>query len=246
MLVNIKNFIKKKVKIIWGAILFSFGIYYIYNNYERIIIAPNILDYFIIICTLLLAFLPFVSEVSMMGFGLKKEIINTKQEMKDEIINLKSQMADIRLTSTQTNQQNFILGIEGLPALDQIKEMKKEIISKNFKGYSNIESQLDVSQESVFLFKVRATIEKYVDEVFIRGGLQVKKTMIHNKVKILYNKRWIYDNLYNYLIQVIRICNIGVHGEIISKEYIDFVNKSTPFIINELKKIDGLKKSDKY
>ncbi len=246
MLVNIENFIKKKTKIIWGVILFSFGIYYIYNSYDRIIITPNILDYFIVICTLLLAFLPFVSEVSMMGFGLKKEIINTKQEMKDEIINLKSQMVDIRLTSTQTNQQNIIMGGEKLPELDQIKEMKEEIISKYFKGYSNIESRLDVSEESVFLFKVRATIEKYVDKVFIKVGLQVKKTMIHNKIKMLYNEKWINDYLYEYLIQVIRICNIGVHGETIGKEYIDFINKSTPFIINELKKIDRLKKSDKY
>lgn len=240
MLGKIICFMKKNFKFIWGIILFSFGVFYIYNSYERIIVSLNVLDCFMIVCTLVLAFLPFVSEISLPGFSLKKEIINTKREMKEAIVDLKYQMIDIKSFTAQSNTQN--INLEYLPSKEQLSDEISKI--EESKEKDNIkeknvepENEINVSEDVIYLFKVRFILEQYVNDILNRNGYRNTKP-IYERFRILYSEKLIIEDTYKYLQQVINICNRSIHGEVISKEYIEFVKKAVPTILNQLKQID--------
>ncbi|MDU4889794.1 MAG: hypothetical protein E6344_07395 [Clostridium sp.] len=243
MVDRIRNFIKKNFRFIWGMILFSLGIYYIYNNYERITNLDNTLDRIIIVSTLILAFLPFVSEISLLGFSMKKEITNVRKEMKEAIIDLKYQMIDIKSTAIQTNQQNVT--VEYLASEEQLSYMTSKVNTDKKEKNISSEDNLEVSEEAVFLFKVRSTIEKYLDDLSMKVGHK-SAAPISVKINSLYSDKLIFEDVYEYLKQVVAICNRGIHGEVISKEYIDFVKEIIPAILNELKKVDISRRYDRF
>lgn len=243
MVDKIRNFIKKNYKFIWGIILFSLGVYYIYNNYERIMILTNTLDRIIVASTLILAFLPFISEISLLGFSIKKEITNARKEMKEAIVDLKYQMVDIKSTAIQTNQQSVT--VEYLASEEQLSYMASKINTDKTEKNISSEDNLEVSEDAIFLFKVRSTIEKYLDDVYMKVDHKNVKP-IRVKVDFLYSEKLIFEDIYEYLKQVLAICNRGIHSEVISKEYIDFVKKIIPTILYELKQVDISRRYDRF
>ena len=225
----IKNFIKKNIKIIlkiiWGILLFISGLCYILFNYERFFNSLNLIDCIIIIGTFILAFYPFISEITLFGFSVKKEIQNTKQEMKEALIDLKYQMIDIKTTSTQTQNLN----IELLPSKDYINDVLNKINEINSNSTKvaeqkkvEIENEFGVTDDAIYLFKVRAMMENYMNNICGKFGYTKGIPFMYG-IDILKRENLVNSDTYQYLRQLLSICNRGIHGEIISKEYIDFI-----------------------
>lgn len=234
---KIMQFLRKNIKLIfkciWGTVLLILGIYYICTNYKRIVVSMNLMDKAIIAGVFVLIFLPFVSEVSLMGFSLKKEIKNTKQEVKEGLVDLRSQIVDIKAITMQNNTQTLNIGY--LPSKDEMSKILEENnemkISEEKAIYgSENENKFRVSDDSVYLFKVRFTLDKLIDELLNKEHIFSHETAIRR----LKNSKLISTNLLNQIIQVRNICNRGIHGEIISKEYIAFVRKIVPNLYKQL------------
>lgn len=240
---KIKKYVIKNIKVIfksiWGIVLFSAGIYYIYHNYARILVSVNIIDYIILAGTLTLAFLPLISEISLIGFSVKKEIQSAKQEMKESLVDLKYQMIDIKATTTQNTTQS--IKVEYLPSRDEMKDMlsktnrTKEKVENEQKG-AEIKDEFDISDDIVYLFKVRLKLEKYVAKICDNIGNAGFMPLI-KEINILKEKKIITSDTYQYLRQILNICNRGIHGEVISEEYIKFVKEIISQIYSQLDEI---------
>jgi len=234
----VKN-LKSIFKFIWGVVLLGAGIYYIYHNYTRILVFSNTIDNIIIVGTLILAFFPIISEISLMGFSVKKEIQKTKQEMKEGLVDLKLQMIDIKTTTTQNTTQN--VKFEFLPSKDEMKNSLKEtdetkVENKSEQNKIEIEIESDVSDDTVYLFKVRLMLDKYLNKICDSNDYTYVIPLM-KRIDMLNRKNLITSDTYQYLRQVLNICNRGIHGEIISDEYINFVKGIIPRMYSQLNEV---------
>ena len=90
--------------------------------------------------------------------------------------------------------------------------------------------------KNVYLFKVRLEIETLLRELCEKIGYAEKMPIPMMGMVYVLSKSEVINGMTCDLIgQVIKIADRGVHGEIISNEYIDFVQKSYPEIIRQLK-----------
>ena len=58
------------------------------------------------------------------------------------------------------------------------------------------------------------------------------------KVDLLYKRKIINSNMMDLITSVTKVCNIGIHGEIINDDYIEFVMASTPSINDYLDRLE--------
>ncbi len=231
--------IKTILKFIWGIILLGAGIRYIYFNYTRILVSSTAIDKIIIAGTLILVLFPFFSEISLLGFSMKKEIHKTKQEMDKAIVDLKYQMIDIKSTTTQNATQNLTVGY--LPSKDEMMDLLKTINETKVEDVSEqknieIQNEFDVSDDAIYLFKVRTQLEKYITKIGGKIGYKNPKSYT-SSIDILKKESLITPITYENLRQIFNICNRGIHGEIVSEEYLDYVKKISPKIYYQLSQV---------
>lgn len=226
--------ILKNIKSLWCSLLFILGVVYITLNYTRILFSPTIIDYFIISGTVILAFWPIISEITIVGFSVKKEIQNTKQEMREALIDLKGQLIDIKTTTTQNTTQYF--GSDFLLSKSEINNAINKIHPAPESDLEKIDNNpFEVTDETLYLFKVRFSLEKYLNNIFTRLGYTETVPLIR-KIDILFQDNIINAEMKQNIKQLLSICNRGIHGEIISKDYIEFIEKIIPQIYRELNK----------
>jgi len=91
---------RRVFKVCYALLLIACGIKYIVLFRERIIKEPAELDLIIIGGLLILMFLPFVSEITMLGVSLKKEVQAARQESKEKFSDIKNKLTELKITAT--------------------------------------------------------------------------------------------------------------------------------------------------
>ena len=94
------------------------------------------------------------------------------------------------------------------------------------------------ADKNVYLFRVRLDIEKNLREMSERLGYNGYMP-IPKMVQQLNHIQVIDGITCDLILQVSKIANRGVHGEIVSEEYIEFVEKTHPEIMKRLKEASG-------
>lgn len=251
------------IKFIWGGILFLFGVGYIINNYNKISIDANMIDKMIIGGTAILAFFPIVSEISLMGFSLRKELQTTKQEFRDELFDLKtkiylnmsqanSQSVNLTLLSPkekledlfESSKESEVSGNMGKEYDSTIKDIKIKSGMKNDK--KEVEDKREdekvnnrayhPSDDAIYLFTIRYSIEKLIDDIIHANDYDYSGSILR-KIETLRNQKCINIKTYESIREILNICNRGIHGEIVDKYYIDFVRNMMPYVIASLNNI---------
>ena len=105
----------------------------------------------------------------------------------------------------------------------------------------SISNPIDVDGgKNVYLFKVRLEIETTLRELCKKTGHSVKiPTSMVRMIQILNQAEIINGMTCDLISQVAKIANRGVHGEIVSDEYITFVQETYPEIMRQLKEADS-------
>lgn len=191
----------------------------------------------IFILWLILLLLPLFSEMEFLGIKVKKEVKKATEEVKSSLHNIQTQISQMQMTNSVAN--NISLSNSILPSeqkleelLESVKELQERYPKVPKVNDDKINKEVD---NNVYLFKVRLEIEISLRELCEKIGFMEKKPII-GMLRIL-NRTEIVDNVTCELIsQVNKIANRGVHGEIVSKEYLMFVEKTYPEIIRQLDK----------
>ncbi len=196
----------------------------------------------IFILWLALLILPLFSEMEFFGIKLKRELEKTKTEVKESINELHLQLMDLKISNSNANTINFGNGF--LPSEQKLKELVNEFISnssstdetqKDNKQDTKVQNSInfDISEESTYLFKVRLLLEKSLTELCEKINFNNHKSM-YEMTKHLVRCELINEKTADLLHQIIKIANRGVHGEIVSTEYIEFINRVLPEIQKQL------------
>lgn len=225
----------------------SYVMYYRFEIYElKELNARNL----VFLLWLLLLMLPLFSEMEFLGIKVKKEVEKATEEIKESLQNMQTQISQMQVNNSIAN--HFSFGNTALPSeakleelLQIVRELQKSSEINDSNGSSTepnnakaeekaARDSIEYSQDTVmYLAKVRCEIEVALRQLCEKIGYpnipQLGKMLgILNRAEILTG---VTCDLIN---QVRKIANRGIHGEIISNEYLTFVKTAYPQIMHQL------------
>lgn len=189
----------------------------------------------IFILWLILLALPLFSEIEIGNVKLKREIEQTRTEVKESIGELKLQLLDIKIANSNSN--TFVVN-NNQPLLpkDKLSQLQKDVKPDNLSPSSeNIALDFNIPEENIFLFEVRLSLEKQL--VALCNFFQYDQRRTQYAMVQFLVQHEVFDCKTAELIrEIINIANRGVHGEIVDDAYIRFVKNIYPIIKKTLDK----------
>ncbi|WP_303869325.1 hypothetical protein [Acetobacterium wieringae] len=239
---NLFAYIKRK----WWylVLLLTSSLYVFFNRNDENIFQLkefNAMNLIFVLWLILLLF-PLFSEMEFLGIKLKKEVEEAKKEIKDGLTDLRLQLMDFKINNSSV--QNVNIG-NVLPSEQVLNDLKEEMQKNN---ENEIEQQdddilsleeLGVSEQSIILFSVRLSIENSLAELCDKTDYNRGRRTITAMLRHLVQAELIPGRIYEPVIEIINICNRGVHGEIVSEKYIDFIREVLPKVQYEIEKANS-------
>lgn len=206
----------------WYLILLILSSVYVFCHWHEIDqLSQLTVQTLIFILWIVLLVLPLFSEIEIGGVKLKREIERARSETKEAINELRMQVMDLKVSNSNTFVFNPPLASKG--GLEDLEKNRPDI--PNDIPKENLFR--DIPDDAVYLFQVRLVLENLISalcEKFQYSGRKSLLSMIH----FLLRCELIDNNIAGLLQETIKIANCGVHGEILSNDYITFVKKVFP------------------
>lgn len=182
---------------------------------------------------IILLFLPLFSEFEFFGIKLKKELEKVSKDVKTSVDEVKNQIIQLRINNSQSIDINLLQ--YPLPDKQETKRLESEVEqlqTSNQKAPVAAEEN-EVPKETIFLFRVRLRLEKILLDLCEKTDYKGSRN-IPNMLQHVLRCELISFEIYNLTLQLIKIANRGVHGEIVDKEYLNFSEKTYPVIVSKL------------
>ena len=116
----------------------------------------------IFILWLILLGLPLFSEIEIGSVKLKREIEQTRAEVKESIGELKYQILEMKVNNTNSNM--LVFSNQPLPSKDELSQLQQHIEHDNSIRSSD-NSDFKISEDNIYLFQVRLSLEKHLSHV---------------------------------------------------------------------------------
>ena len=245
------SFIKEKI---WYLILLTISTGYLAVNrfaIEKLNDASMLSTVFIIWIILLV--LPLFSELEFLGVKVKKEVKEavekSNEEVKTSLNNLQLLVSQIQISNSVGAQ--FTINNGPLPSEEKMDNLIKENHLPNeqiTKRQIKKQDDIKIPEQNLNLFRFRYGIEARLNDAL---GLIEYTDKNHfsliQAANYLKKQKFLDPNCAELLIQVVRIANRGVHGEIVNEKYFDFASEAYPKIIDGLDEcIERIKKYPDY
>lgn len=229
------RWVKKYFNGIWFLCLLVCGAGYLHQNWNRVLSSPTTVDFIVIGAVFILAFFPLVSEVGIMGISVKRDIKSAKDEIKNTLLQLNEQIIDLRISSSSNSTASVYMTQQPLPTPEMMKRMTaEEEIRLNNEPPKPVEA-IDVPESNAFLFKARYVLEEKIKQVYDVYYLPLPShPNMRTMIDALINQGFITNSLYNLMKSIGSICNRGMHGEVVSDDYVVFVRKNLDRVMQEL------------
>lgn len=232
------SFLKEKA---WYIVLLTISTVYLVSNrfaIEKLDDASLISTVFIIWVILLV--LPLFSELEFLGVKVKKEVKKavekSNEEVKASLDNLQQIVSQIQVSNSVAPQ--FTINSGSLPTEEKIDKLTEELHLFNEQNKNKQAEQQDkvtIPVQNLELFKMRYGIEVRLKEVLELIGYNSKNRASLMQGTYYLNQQGVLDpTSTDLVIQMLRIANRGVHGEIIGQKYMDFASEAYPQIIDAL------------
>ena len=237
-------------------LLVASSVYVWYYRYQIHQLSELNAQNLIFILWLLLLFWPLFSEMEFLGVKIKKEVQKATEEVKQTTKEVKQSTEDVKssvktlefrisqlqLTNSVANHISF--SNAPLPSEGKMDQLLKKVnaLQNNYHNYDTDnrpffaeDSFPDIDRQSIYLFKVRLSIETALKELCERYDISDRLPM-YKMIQLLLENEIIDHTTFDLINQVIKIANRGVHGELVSSKYVDFVKDTYPEICARLKK----------
>lgn len=233
--------IEKVIEKAWYILLLSISTVYLVSNrfaIEKLDDASLISTVFIIWVILLV--LPLFSELEFLGVKVKKEVKKavekSNEEVKASLDNLQQIVSQIQVSNSVAPQ--FTINSGSLPTEEKIDKLTEELHLFNEQNKNKQAEQQDkvtIPVQNLELFKMRYGIEVRLKEALELIGYNSKNRASLMQGTYYLNQQGVLDpTSTDLVIQMLRIANRGVHGEIIGQKYMDFASEAYPQIIDAL------------
>ena len=240
------EFIKNAFKILkkhwWYIFLLVISSLYVFRyRYDIYQMTELNAQNLIFILWLVLLGLPLFSEIEIGNVKLKKEIEQTRAEVKESIGELKYQMLDLKISNANSNMLVFN---PPLASKDELNQMQRHT-ETDTKVSSETDVDFKISDDNIYLFQVRLSLEKKMSALCNMFQYGERRTM-YSMAQFLVQHEVIDYKTAELIREVINIANRGVHGEIIDNDYLEFVKKSYPGIKYTLDKANDFYSNNSY
>ena len=233
--------IEKVIEKAWYIVLLTISTVYLVSNrfaIEKLDDASLISTVFIIWVILLV--LPLFSELEFLGVKVKKEVKKavekSNEEVKASLDNLQQIVSQIQVSNSVAPQ--FTINSGSLPTEEKIDKLTEELHLFNEQNKNKQAEQQDkvtIPVQNLELFKMRYGIEVRLKEALELIGYNSKNRTSLMQGTYYLNQQGVLDpTSTDLVIQMLRIANRGVHGEIIGQKYMDFASEAYPQIIDAL------------
>lgn len=189
----------------------------------------------IFIVWILLLLFPLFSELEFLGIKVKKEIGKATDELKESIRNLQLQIVQMQVSnSVATNIQidtNKPLATKS--ELNMLRESIQTPQTSHVKYNNEVLDETPDMKNRMFLFKVRFLIETKMQELCAKLGYS-GPPMVSQMSHFLRKAEVLQGSMFEIVTQINRIANRGIHGEIVSAEYLEFVQQAYPGVVKNL------------
>ena len=233
--------IEKVIEKAWYIVLLTISTAYLVSNrfaIEKLDDASMLSTVFIIWVILLV--LPLFSEMEFLGVKVKKEVKKavekSNEEVKASLDNLQQIVSQIQVSNSVAPQ--FTINSGSLPSEERIDNLIKEIRllnEQNTNKQTEKQDKVNIPTQNIELFKMRYGIEVKLNDALDLIGYNGKNHISLIQSANYLSQQGVLDpTSTDLLIQVVRIANRGVHGEIIGQKYLDFASEAYPKIIDAL------------
>lgn len=232
------SFLKEKL---WYIFLLAISTIYLGINRFAIkkLDDASMLSAVFIIWVILLA-LPLFSELEFLGVKVKKEVKKavekSNEEVKTSLNNLQQLVSQIQISNSVAPQ--FTINGGSLPSEERMDNLIKEIHllnEQNTNKQTEKQDKVNIPAQNLELFKMRYGIEAKLNDAMDLIGYNGKNHISLVQSAYYLSQQGVLDpKCIDLLIQVVRIANRGVHGEIVDQKYLDFASEAYPKIIDAL------------
>ena len=232
------SFLKEKL---WYIFLLAISTIYLAINRFAIekLDDASMLSTVFIIWVILLA-LPIFSELEFLGVKVKKEVKKavekSNEEVKASLDNLQQIVSQIQISNSVAPQ--FTINGGSLPSEERMDNLIKEIHllnEQNTNKQTEKQDKVNIPAQNLELFKMRYGIETKLNDAMYYVGYNGKNHISLVQSAYYLSRQGVLDpKCIDLLIQVVRIANRGVHGEIVDQKYFDFASEAYPKIIDAL------------
>lgn len=233
--------IEKVIEKAWYIVLLTISTVYLVSNRFAIkkLDDASMLSTVFIIWVILLA-LPLFSELEFLGVKVKKEVKKavekSNEEVKASLNNLQQLVSQIQISNSVAPQ--FTINGGSLPSEERIDNLIKEIHllnEQNTNKQTEKQDKVNIPAQNLELFKMRYGIEAKLNDAMDLIGYNGKNHISLVQSAYYLSQQGVLDpKCIDLLIQVVRIANRGVHGEIVDQKYLDFASEAYPKIIDAL------------
>ena len=232
------SFLKEKL---WYIFLLAIStIYLVINRFAiKKLDDASMLSTVFIIWVILLA-LPLFSELEFLGVKVKKEVKKavekSNEKVKASLNNLQQLVSQIQISNSVAPQ--FTITGGSLPSEERMDNLIKEIHllnEQNTNKKTEKQDKVNIPAQNLELFKMRYGIEAKLNDAMDLIGYNGKNHISLVQSAYYLSQQGVLDpKCIDLLIQVVRIANRGVHGEIVDQKYLDFASEAYPKIIDAL------------
>ncbi len=177
----------------------------------------------IFILWLILLGMPLFSEIEIGSIKLKKEIEKTRTDLKESVNELKYQLLEMKVSNSNT----FVVNNPPLPSKEELTLLQKNTNYDNQIQTETIDFNIPI--DTIYLFQVRLSLEKQIYALCNVFEYRERRSA-HAMVQFLVQRNVFDRNIAGLIHEILNIANRGVHGEIIDKDYVQFVKDTYPNI----------------
>ncbi len=243
-----RKFIKDNLTTIYGVLLWIITAIYTFKNFDSISVNPVNLEFIIFSLLVILSLMPLISEIDLLGFSIKKDLNETKSELKSEILDIREQVLNLNFNSNSNTTNNYY-GL--MPSEEKLNEADKFTKAYSISSDPSRKSiSANIPEDVIELFRIRYNIEQKFKDIYNlldiinpRFFVDVNKVLNNNSVMEIMKKRGISKDGLSNIKHMISVCNRIIHGEFVDDTYIKYVKSLYPPVmqaVNEI--IEDLKK----
>ncbi|MDY6987748.1 MAG: hypothetical protein SWQ30_06795 [Thermodesulfobacteriota bacterium] len=187
--------------------------------------------------------LPLVTELSIIGITLKKEVEAVRKDLSGQIELLRAEIQNTVDVRTQINPQFMIPSPTPDAQLPEIEAQVRRAVEAAMRSQGIAppvaeRSEIPVSDDANYLFRVRHNLERELRKIYTSrypDDTRRRYTSVISISRVLSNAGVLLPNLADAIREIYRACSAAVHGEDVTSAQVNFVRDVAPELLSVLR-----------
>ena len=204
-------------------------------------------DVFIFLVLVALLLVPIFQEVSLFGLKFNQAVDEMKQQISNQLAIFKAETH-----ASIINSSNINVTLPSPPPDDQLPDLEERVTSAVSEALTDqgiiipqapLRGRLDVDGQTLFLFKVRNTIERKLRRIAseLADLPWDRSPTINTMSRVLVQQELVHPKLMHAIREIYSVCSPAIHGEKVTEAQFVFVTDVSKQVIDALSELESRK-----